>query len=153
MTEGLAGRFVALEYLDGLLPVAQLARQADLDASLVGRVYFGLAGEVDFPWMQDQLADLPGADRWQLRAARELALDLEAARRRIVRRLREGIGPEGDPVQALVEFRESCSGGLVRVERILDELRDEDGSPGLPGLMVAVNAIQQQCDAWSVGKE
>jgi glutamate dehydrogenase len=153
MTEGHAERFVALEYLDGLLPVAQLAREADLDASLVGRIYFGLAGEVDFPWMQDQLAALPGADRWQLRAARELALDLEAARRRIVRRLLEGIGTGGDPEGALVEFRESCTDGLGRVERILDELRDEEGGPGLPGLMVAVNAIQQQCDAWSVGKE
>ena len=153
MTEGLAERFVALEYLDGLLPVAQLAREADLEASLVGRIYFGLAGEVDFPWMQDQLADLPGADRWQLRAARELALDLEAARRRIVRRLLEGIGTGGNPERALVEFRESCTDGLGRVERILDELRDEEGGPGLPGLMVAVNAIQQQCDAWSVGKE
>jgi glutamate dehydrogenase len=152
MTDRLARRFVALEYLDGLLPVAQLARDAEFDASLVGRVYFGLAGEVDFPWMQDRLADLPGADRWQLRAARELALDLEAARRRIVRRLLEGIGPEGDPVRALVDFRESCTQGLVRVERILDELREEEGSPGLPGLMVAVNAIQQQCDAWSVGQ-
>ncbi len=153
MTEGHAERFVALEYLDGLLPVAQLAREADLEASLVGRIYFGLAGEVDFPWMQDQLADLPGADRWQLRAARELALDLEAARRRIVRRLLEGIGTGGDPERALVEFRASCTDGLSRVERILDELRDEEGGPGLPGLMVAVNAIQQQCDAWSVGKE
>lgn len=153
MTEGLAERFVALEYLDGLLPVAQLAREADLEASLVGRIYFGLAGEVDFPWMQDQLADLPGADRWQLRAARELALDLEAARRRIVRRLLEGIGPDGDPMGVLVDFRESCTGGLGRVERILDELREEEGGPGLPGLMVAVNAIQQQCDAWSAGIE
>jgi glutamate dehydrogenase len=153
MTEGLAERFVALEYLDGLLPVAQLAREADIEASLVGRVYFGLAGEVDFPWMQDRLADLPGADRWQLRAARELALDLEAARRRIVRRLLEGIGPDGDPLAALVDFRESCTEGLGRVERILDELREEEGGPGLPGLVVAVNAIQQQCDAWSAGKE
>jgi glutamate dehydrogenase len=153
MTDRLAQRFVALEYLDGLLPVAQLARDAEFDASLVGRVYFGLAGEVDFPWLQDRLADLPGADRWQLRAARELALDLEAARRRIVRRLLEGIGPDGDPSQALVDFRESCTQGLGRVERILDELREEEGSPGLPGLMVAVNAIQQQCDAWSVGQE
>ncbi|MBK5096565.1 MAG: NAD-glutamate dehydrogenase [Gemmatimonadetes bacterium] len=153
MTEGLAERFVALEYLDGLLPVAQLAREADIEASLVGRVYFGLAGEVDFPWLQDRLADLPGADRWQLRAARELALDLEAARRRIVRRLLEGIGPDGDPLAALVDFRESCTGGLGRVERILDELREEEGGPGLPGLVVAVNAIQQQCDAWSAGKE
>jgi hypothetical protein len=70
-----------------------------------------------------------------------------------VRRLLEGIGTGGDPEGALVEFRESCTDGLGRVERILDELRDEEGGPGLPGLMVAVNAIQQQCDAWSVGKE
>ena len=152
MTADLAERFMALEYLDGLLPVAQLAREAELEASLVGQIYFGLAGEVDFPWLQDRLANLPGADRWQLRAARELALELEAARGRIVRRLLEGVGPDGDPVTALVDFRESCVGGLGRVERILEELREEEENPGLPGLVVAVNAIQQQCDAWSVGR-
>jgi hypothetical protein len=65
--------------------------------------------------------------------------------------LLEGVGPNGDPANALVDFRDSCSEGLGRVERILEELRDEEGGPGLPGLMVAVNAIQQQCDAWSVG--
>ncbi len=130
MTVDLARRFVALEYLDGLLPVAQLAREANLKASLVGRIYFGLAGEVDFPWLQERLADLPGVDRWQHRAARELALELEAARRRIVRRLLEDIEPEGDPMSALGEFRATCVEGLGRIERILEELREEGVGAG-----------------------
>lgn len=151
MTADLARRFVALEYLDGLLPVAQLALEAGLKASLVGRIYFGLAGEVDFPWLQDRIADLPGADRWQHRAARELALELEAARRRIARRLLEGMGPDEDPAAALAGFRGSCVDGLGRIERILEELREEGRPPDLSGLVVAVHAIQQQCDEWSAG--
>jgi glutamate dehydrogenase len=151
MTGELAARFVALEYLDGLLPVAQLARETEVDAAVVGRIYFGLAGEVDFPWLQDCLAELPGTDRWQLRAARELMLDLEAARRRIVRRLLADTGAEGDAAAALAGFRTSCAPELERVERMLAELRDSEEAPGLPGLIVAVKAIQQQCDAWSDG--
>jgi glutamate dehydrogenase len=149
MTEELARRFVALEYLDGLMPVARLARDTGIGASTVGRLYFGLAGELDFPWLQERLADLPGADRWQLRAARKLALDLEAARRRIVRHLLAGMRPEDEPSETLSAFRSSCATELQRVERILEELREEMPEPGLPGLMVVVNAIQQQCDAWS----
>jgi glutamate dehydrogenase len=149
MTDELASRFVALEYLDGLLPVAQLARETEVDAAIVGRLYFGLAGEVDFPWLQDRLSELPGTDRWQLRAARELMLDLEAARRRIVRRLLADTGPGGDSEAAIAAFRTSCTPGLERVERMLAELRETEEKPGLPGLIVAVKAIQQQCDAWS----
>jgi glutamate dehydrogenase len=149
MAEELAPRFVALEYLDGLLPVAQLARDSNVEADLVGRIYFGLAGEVDFPWLQDRLSELPGTDRWQLRAARELTLDLEAARRRIVRRLLTDTGPDGDSAAALAEFRNSCAPALARVEEMLADLREADEAPGLPGLIVAVKAIQQQCDAWS----
>ena len=149
MTGELAARFVALEYLDGLLPVAQLARETEVDAAIVGRIYFGLAGEVDFPWLQDRLAELPGTDRWQLRAARELTLDLEAARRRIVRRLLADAGTGRDFEAAIGEFRSSCAPGLARVNRMLTELRDGEEAPGLPGLIVAVKAIQQQCDAWS----
>ena len=151
MTEQLASRFVALEYLDGLLPVAQLARDTEVGAALVGRIYFGLAGEVDFPWLQDRLSELPGTDRWQLRAARDLILDLEAARRRIVRRLLADTGPDGDSNAALAAFRSSCAPGLKRVERLLAQLKEEEESPGLPGLIVAVKAIQEQCDDWSEG--
>ncbi|MDT8436374.1 MAG: NAD-glutamate dehydrogenase [Gemmatimonadota bacterium] len=150
MNAELAAGMVALEYLDGLLPIAQLAREVGVEAAQVGRLYFGLAGRIDFPWLQDRLAELPGADRWQVRAARSLAIELEAARRRIVRHLIAGGPAERPPETALAEFGTSCGDNLGRISEILAELQAED-EPGLPGLMVAVHAIQEGCDAWIQG--
>ena len=148
MDADLARRFVALEYLDGLLPVAQLAREAGTPAASVGRVYFGLAADIDFPWLQDRLAGLDAGDRWQARAARSLALDLEAARRRIVRRLLAGAGPGQDPAATLDRFRTGCAVSLNRVASILGELAEEEPTT-LAGLMVAVQAIQDECEGWN----
>ena len=79
LAEGLAAELAGLEYLDGLLPVAELARVHGLDAALVGEIYYGLAEEIDFAWLQDALARVAGADLWEQRAARALALELEDA--------------------------------------------------------------------------
>jgi glutamate dehydrogenase len=145
---GVARRLVALEYLDGLLPVAQLAREVGTTAERVGRIYFGLADDIDFPWLQDRLASLDGADRWQIRAARVIALDLESVRRRIVRRLLAETDRGQDAEETLAAFRRSCAGGLRRVAGLIAEL-GEEMRPGLPGLMVAVHAIEEECEGWS----
>ncbi len=150
MAQDLAWRLVCLEFLDGLLPVAALSREAAIDATEVGGVYFGLAADIDFPWLQDQLAGMAGADLWEQRAARALSIDLEAARRAIVRRLislgleEGGAGMAG----ALAEFRDRCAQGLGRIRDLVDELKS-GGRPSLASLLVAVHAVSDQCEEWS----
>lgn len=148
MERSLARRLVALEYVDGLLPVAALARREELPASRVGRVYFGLAGTIDFPWLQERLDDAASGGPWELRAAKSLALELEAARTRIVRHLLTGT--DEDREQAVEVFRERCGEGLARIGALIDELR-ESGRPGIPALMVAIHAIREECDSWANG--
>jgi glutamate dehydrogenase len=148
MERSLARRLVALEYVDGLLPVAALARREELPASRVGRVYFGLAGTIDFPWLQERLDDAASGGPWELRAAKSLALELEAARTRIVRHLLTGSDEDRD--QAVDVFRERCGEGLARIGALIDELR-ELGRPGIPALMVAIHAIREECDSWANG--
>jgi len=150
MERSLARRLVALEYVDGLLPVAALARREELPASRVGRVYFGLAGTIDFPWLQERLDDAASGGPWELRAAKSLALELEAARTRIVRHLLTG--SDEDREQAVEAFRERCGEGLARIGALIDELR-ESGRPGIPALMVAIHAIREECDSWADGGE
>ncbi|MGD8496930.1 MAG: NAD-glutamate dehydrogenase, partial [Gemmatimonadales bacterium] len=148
MESSLARRLVALEYVDGLLPVAALARREDLPASQVGKVYFGLAGTIDFPWLQERLDDAASGGPWELRAAKSLALELEAARTRIVRHLLTETDDDTDAAVAV--FRERCGEGLARIGSLIDELR-EAGRPGIPALMVTIHAIGEECDAWANG--
>jgi len=151
MDRDLARDLVALEYVDGLLPVAALARKERLPTSRVGRVYFGLAGTIDFPWLQERLDDAASGGPWELRAAKSLALEMEAARTRIVRQLLMTSGEDGDDDERAVEaFRERHREGLGRIETLIEELR-EAGRPGIPALMVAIHAIREETASWENG--
>jgi glutamate dehydrogenase len=150
MSRGLARELVALEYVDGLLPVAALARNEDLPASQVGRVYFGLAGTIDFPWLQDRLNDASSGGAWELRAAQSLALDLESIRTKIVRQLLST--PDAGSEAGIEAFRTRCGDRLSRIGALIDELRD-GGAPGIPALVVAIHAIREECAAWGTESE
>ena len=149
MPEELAWDLVILEFLDGLLPVASLSRELGIAADQVGEAYFGLASDIDFPWLQDCLARLPGADSWEPMAARALGIDLEAARRTTVRGLlRSEIEGSTDIGDAMRRFRTGCEGGLRRIGHLIEELK-ESGEPSLAALTVAVHSISDQCREWS----
>ena len=150
MERDLAWRLVCLEFLDALLPVASLSRESGIGARAVGNVYFGLASDIDFPWLQDRLAEPAGADLWEQRAARRLVIQLESSRRRIVRGLIEEGGSGDDAASTMVSFRERCAAGLTRIRDLVDELKSVD-DPGLAALMVAVQAISEQCEVWRRG--
>jgi glutamate dehydrogenase len=152
MDRALARDLVALEFVDGLLPVAALARKENLPTSRVGRVYFGLAGTIDFPWLQERLDDAASGGPWELRAAKSLALELEAARTHIVRQLLTASDDdvEDGSEQAVEGFRERRREGLGRIETLIQELR-EAGRPGIPALMVAIHAIREETASWENG--
>jgi glutamate dehydrogenase len=147
MERDLAWSLVCLEFLDGLLPVAALSRGAGIGAQAVGEVYFGIAADIDFPWLQDRLVDLPAKDLWEQRAARRLMIDLESARRAIVKTLIEDRGSEGSESSDMADFRARRAGGLTRIRDLVDELKSSEG-PGLAALVVAVQAIAEQSEAW-----
>ncbi len=151
MNRDLAWSLVCLEFLDGLLPVASLSRETGIGARLVGEVYFGISSDIDFPWLQDRLADLPGADLWEQRAARRLTIELESARRAIVRHLLRESGPDGADESSMSAFRERCTEGLARIRDLVGELKASE-ELGLAALMVAVQAITDQCGQWSAGR-
>ena len=149
MGADLARELVALDYIDGLLPVAALARREDIQASRVGSIYFGLVGIIDFAWLQERLDKTTSGDAWEIRAARSLALELESVRTQIVRHLLTG--PDADAKFPLEAFKERCGAGLKRIAELIEELRDEK-RPGIPALMVAIHAIRDECGSWANGE-
>ena len=151
MDAHLARDLVTLEFVDGLLPVAALARHENLPTSRVGRAYFGITGTIDFPWLQERLDDAASGGPWELRAAKSLALELEAARTRIVRQLLTSDEHAETGSEAAIEaFRDRRQEGLGRIQALIDELR-EGGRPGIPALMVAIHAIREETASWENG--
>ena len=76
-----------------------------------------------------------------------MVIQLEASRRRIVRGLIEEDDSGDGAAPTMASFRERCSGGLTRIRDLVDELKSSD-DPGLAALMVAVQAISEQCAVW-----
>ncbi|MFQ5529641.1 MAG: NAD-glutamate dehydrogenase [Gemmatimonadota bacterium] len=148
MSDDLARDLVALDYVDGLLPVAALARREEVQASRVDRIYFGLVGIIDFSWLQERLKAATSGDPWELRAARSLTLELEAVRTQIVRHLLTG--PDADSERPLEAFTDRCGDGLKRIGELIEELQEE-AVPGIPALMVAIHAIREECGTWANG--
>ena len=144
MDRDLAWQLVCLEFLDGLLPVASLSRVAEVGAQAVGELYFGLAADIDFPWLQDRLSEVAGEDLWEQRAAGRLAIELEGARRAIVRDLIDR-AEGGDGARAMADFRDRSSVGLARVHELIEKLKESDDL-SLAALMVSVQAISDLVD-------
>ncbi len=138
---GLAADLASLEYLDGLLPVAELARRHDVGADVVGEVYFGLTELVDFSWLQSALDRASGEDLWQQRAGRTLSLELETARARMAARIVRDVHAPQDVERAFDEYRRDHRKELDRVGQVLDEVKAAE-HPSLSSLMVAVHAVR-----------
>src|SRR5262249_35667445 len=122
---GAAADLAAGEWLPSLLDVATLARDERAELETVARRYYGLASEIDFGWLDAQLAATVELDPWGQRALEGVADDVRAARRRLARANDAG-RPE--------------SVGAVR--RLLDELKTA-GRPSLAALIVVAREIRR----------
>jgi glutamate dehydrogenase len=146
-TDGLdeerAAELAALEQLDDLLPVAGLAHRSGLDAPVVARVFFGLAHEIDFPWLREALLRTPGSDLWEQRAAKSLALELETARTRMTETIIDQVEDPSDVDAAMQGFRRAFSPDLERIRQVLEDVRSVE-RPSLSALVVGVHAIREQ---------
>ena len=140
---GPAGELATLEFLDDLLPVADLARESGLASTVVGEVFFGLAREIDFPWLEDALDRAVGGDLWEQRAAKSLALELETARAEMTASIVRQMEEPADVNAALKGFRKAFAPDLDRIAQVLEDVRSVD-RPALPALMVAVHAIENR---------
>jgi glutamate dehydrogenase len=114
------------EWLASLLDVAMLAHDDRVELETVARRYYGLAAEIDFGWLDAQLAATLELDPWGQRALEGVADDLRAARRRLAR----------------ADDAERCSASIAAVRRLLDDLKT-GGRPSLPALVVVAREIRR----------
>lgn len=135
--EQLALDLTRLSFAQHLLNVLTLSFSLTRDPLEVAQNYFGLSERVEFAMLESALDGVRTDNRWERRAASDLAAELAWARMQLCR-LSLTRGGDGRPLQARVaQGRERRA---AEVERLMCEIRALPAVE-LPALQVAVRAL------------
>jgi glutamate dehydrogenase len=137
--EAFSRRLITLRFLDQLLEILRIARDAGTDAGATGRAYYALSDALEIPWLRGTAFRAAGESQWDQRAAQALADDLSQAHRRLVTAALKRAG-DGDPAAATADLLRSGRREVARVHELVTELRVEDEA-GLAGALVAVREL------------
>jgi NAD-specific glutamate dehydrogenase len=134
--ERLALDLTRLSFARDLLNVMTLSFSLELDSLRVASIYFGLSENIEFAMLQDALDAIRSDDRWERRAATDLAVELFWARRQLCR----AIAADGDSRLSAVRLAQSREPRSAEVARLMGELRALPAIGLLP-LQVTVRAL------------
>jgi glutamate dehydrogenase len=135
---GVAQRHVYQAELVYAPDIIELAALSDRSVLEVARVFFRVGAAFRLDWLEEQVAQLPTATRWQRWAVQTLQDDLLLLRRQLAERVLEGaVGREADAaVDAYLVSHAHGEGRLIRLMRLL--VRD-----GVSDTAAAIVAIRQ----------
>ncbi len=138
--EQLALELTRLAFSDHLLNVLSLAFDTGKEPITVARAYFGLSARIEFAAIELAIEALSSDDRWERRAARDLAAELTWAR---IQLCRLTLDSEDEATPAAVK---TPTPGRARraaeIDRLMGDLRAL-ASIGLPPLQVTVRALSR----------
>jgi glutamate dehydrogenase len=118
----------------GALDIVEVARELGRDIDTVARVYFGVSGELDFPWLRARVGMLAADDHWHTRAKAALRDDLAAILRSLTADALQG---DGDPAA----WKTRNASRHERFRQILADLHAAE-APDLAMLSVAVRELR-----------
>ncbi len=138
--EQLALELARLAFADHLLNILSLAIERSIDPSDVARVYFRLSERIEFAAIELAIDAISSDDRWERRAARDLAAELAWARIQLCRVTLDneaGATHSADP-----STRSGRERRAAEVDRLMSDLRALTAI-GLPPLQVTVRALSR----------
>jgi glutamate dehydrogenase len=138
--EKLALELARLAFADHLLNVLSLAFERNLEPIVVARAYFGLSERIEFAAIELAIDAISSDDRWERRAARDLAAELAWARIQLCRLAldRDADGSSASSALATPGRERRAS----EVDRLMGDLRTLNAI-GLPPLQVTVRALSR----------
>ena len=137
--EQLALELARLAFADHLLNVLSLAFARGAEPTAVARVYFGLSDSIEFAALEGAIDAIDSDDRWERRAARDLAAELAWARIQLCRQTLETAAGAAAPIRLTMPGRERR---VAEIDRLMGDLRALK-SIGLPPLQVTVRALSR----------
>jgi glutamate dehydrogenase len=145
----LAHGLARLSFAGHLLNVLSLAFARGIDPARAAEAYFALAAQFDFARLERALGAVGSEDRWERRAARELAGELRDARIALCCALLDGCKTGAAPTpfpEAFAQIRASRPAQFAEVEQLMAELQAV-ATPSLAALEVTVRALTRLASA------
>ncbi len=118
--------------------IIDLARDTGYPLLDVARVFFLIGQVFEIDWLEDEVADLPIATKWQRWANQTLDDDLIRLRRDLAASVLMTIKPAG-PDEMVAEYLHEHDDGLVRLRKFVESL----SADGVDDAAMAIVAIRQ----------
>ena len=134
-----AHNLTRMAFSDHLLNAIELAFSRGIQPAQAAAVYFGLARTLDFSRLEQTIAEVSDEDRWERRAAQELADELRTARLALCHMLLDGPAELPAAIDAL---RKKQPADFADVEHLLGEITSMP-TVTMPAVHVAIRAISR----------
>jgi glutamate dehydrogenase len=134
-----AHRLARLTFADHVLNVLEISRSRAMEPAEVAATYFGLAATLDFAPLEQAIASVGDEDRWERRAAQELADELRNARVALCVGLLE---ERKAPPEAMRVLQEKRALEFADVARMLSEIGAMT-TITMPAMHVAIRSISR----------
>jgi len=140
----LAHGLVRLAFADHILSVLSLSFSREIDPAKTARAYFGLSAQLNFAILEEALQSIGGDDRWERRAANELATELRTARIALCCAVLDAIteNPDIDVDESIEQLKRVRANRFAEVARLFDELKTLQ-PPSLPAIHVTIRALSR----------
>jgi glutamate dehydrogenase len=138
----LAHALARLSFADHLLSILSLSFSREADPAKTAEAYFRLGAHLNFSILEEALNSIGGEDRWERRAASELAIELRTARLALCCAILDGEA-EGLDVDASIEqLKRTRESRFAEVTRLFDELKTVQ-PPSLPAIQVTIRSLSR----------
>ena len=121
----LAHGLVRLAFADHLLSVLSLSFAREIEPAKAAHAYFQLSAPLNFAILEEALQSIGDEDRWERRAANELAGELRAARIALSCALLDAIADDPDLSvdESIEQLKRVRANRFAEVARLFDELK------------------------------
>jgi len=140
----LAHGLARLAFADHILSVLSLSFAREIEPAKTVRAYFGLSAQLNFTILEDVLQSVGDDDRWERRAANELAAELRAARIALCCAVLDAIAddPNLGVDESIEQLKRVRANRFAEVARLFDELKTP-AAPSLPAIHVTIRALSR----------
>ncbi len=140
----LAHGLARLSFAGHLLSILSLSFSREAEPAKTAEAYFRLGAHLNFTILEEALNSIGGEDRWERRAANELAAELRAARLALCCAVLDGetAAPTPDVASSIEQLKHGRESRFADVARLFDELKTVQ-PPSLPAIHVTIRALSR----------
>ncbi|HWX25813.1 MAG TPA: hypothetical protein VNZ53_00025, partial [Steroidobacteraceae bacterium] len=140
----LAHGLARLAFADHVLSVLTLSFSREIESAKAAHAYFQLSAQLNFAILEEALQSIGTDDRWERRAANELATELRSARIAMCRAVLDAIAddPELTVDESIEQLKRVRANRFAEVARLFDELKTL-AAPTLPAIQVTIRALSR----------